>query len=819
MAEFQFDPESAKPVAQFDPDSARPVSIGREFARGVSSGVDAVQQGLYGLTALAGHATGLKGVEDWGREGVVRNEQEMQATAPAVGRIEDIGGVHDAALWASHGLGQLAPFMLSSLAGGGVGGIAGRAAGAAAARGVVSKAAAEGVIREAAKRGAIAGAGATSIGQETGSITADQISDNGNIDALKAVGYGIPAGLLDVVPESRLISKFTSGGKKTGLLRDVATQFGMEASTEAAQTGLERAGAGKEVFSPEGRSEMLNAAALGGLGGGIITAAAHPFQRDAVQPDEAPPPALPAPNQTVQRMGEGNTPSDLVQAQATAAAASHAEQVYAERAAEEQRLAAFAANGPISAAAATAMGNGAAAQSTAQRMEELAPESDPLALPAPVDEREKAQQKTLDTFLSQVTPEPLAEAQQAAQAFAADGLETVVVPHPSGGFVAAPASFVGPAVRRQFEGIQSAGRLPAPDAARPGVFAVDSAGTAQRTTYDQNPVAQRNAFTEMRRENDQPAPRGAEPGPARKIPNQIPIKNAKQAQKLAARATAAQGVEFEVVPHPLSSSKFAIAPVVQAPAIEGEVTDRQVDVGQQAPAVAGITQAEQPPAAPTVVDIKANAAATSLHNDLPQPTQKQTLAGNYKKGHLTGADHPLLKGLGVTIENPKGSVRVAADGSWASTTPHHYGYVKGTLGNDGDPIDVTLGDGSKAFVIEQVDPKTGKLDEHKVMAGFESAQEAEQAYRDAYPADWKGFGSIIEVGDNAGLRRWLENNDARAPSPDLSAEAIETITIDTPVEIEETGETVVIKQGARDALVDSRSRVRMLEQLLRCVSK
>lgn len=841
-----------------DPEFGKPSTIVGELTKGIASGVDSMQGGLYGLAGAFGKSIGSQPIEDYGRAGVISNAREAAKNAPAVGSIEDIGGVHDAALWAAHGLGSMAPYAASTIPMA-IGGAAAAPAAAGAGLALAGRAALSAAGRASAQRiGATAAAGLGSIGQETGSIVSDQITNDGKNDGEispgRALAFGVPAGLLDVLPEGRVIGKFLGGkagkllrnsGQNDGVMVDVLKQAGMEGLTEAGQTILERGGANKDMLSAEAGMEALNAGALGVVGGGVIGGASRMLQpgerapaaapeadplTQALDPGAttAPPPqapgqlALPAPaekglvrNEVPEPMGEAG-PIGTLQQQQHQNAVEHANAVQAARAAEEERrLAAFAANGPISAAAATAMGNGAAAQATAQRMEELAPEADPLALPAPVDEQEKAQQQTLDIFLSRVAPMPLAEAQRDAQAFAVDGLETLVVPHPSGGFVAVPASFVGPAARRQFEGIQRAGRLPSPDSAQPGTLTVDAAGVARPTTYDENPVAQRNAFAEMRQENDQPVERGAEPGPGRKIPHQIPIKTAKQAQKLAARATAAQGIEYEVVPHPLSSSKFAIAPVVQAPAIEGEVVDRQVS----AEAVQVAPQ-EAPQAAPQVgssIDAKANEAATSLHNDRPQPTQKQVLAGNYKKAHLTGADHPLLKGLGATIENPKDSVRVDANGKWASVTPHHYGYIKGTLGNDGDPIDVTIGEGTKAYVIEQLDPKTGKFDEHKVMAGFETAQEAEDAYRAAYPADWQGFGSIVELGDNAGLRRWLENNDARAPSPNLSADAIENITIDTPVEIEETGETVVIKQGARDALVESRSRVRKLEQLLKCL--
>ena len=58
---------------------------------------------------------------------------------------------------------------------------------------------------------------------------------------------------------------------------------------------------------------------------------------------------------------------------------------------------------------------------------------------------------------------------------------------------------------------------------------------------------------------------------------------------------------------------------------------------------------------------------------------------------------------------------------------NHYGYVKRSLGADGDQVDVFLGNNPSAnhvYVINQNDPKTGKFDEHKVMLGFDSFESA-----------------------------------------------------------------------------------------------
>jgi hypothetical protein len=115
--------------------------------------------------------------------------------------------------------------------------------------------------------------------------------------------------------------------------------------------------------------------------------------------------------------------------------------------------------------------------------------------------------------------------------------------------------------------------------------------------------------------------------------------------------------------------------------------------GVPAQAAKGLSQVDQgniaaggAAAAASVVDQKAHAAATSLNNDLPPPSEAQKQAGNYKMGHLK------VGGVAITVENPDGSQRTWKNedtGEAGPSTIHdHYGYMKNTVGADGDHIDV-----------------------------------------------------------------------------------------------------------------------------------
>ncbi|WP_462375800.1 LPD38 domain-containing protein [Segatella buccae] len=154
------------------------------------------------------------------------------------------------------------------------------------------------------------------------------------------------------------------------------------------------------------------------------------------------------------------------------------------------------------------------------------------------------------------------------------------------------------------------------------------------------------------------------------------------------------------------------------------------------------------------------------------PTEGQKEAGNYKKGHVT------VDGLDVTIEQPKGSVRRGkdADGKeWESEMHNTYGYIKGTEGVDGDHIDIYLSENPASghvFVIDQVNPKTGEFDEHKVMYGFPDAESAKQAYLSNYEDGWQGLGSITEVSKND-FKKWIDSSK-RKTKPFAEYAAVKT---------------------------------------------
>lgn len=138
------------------------------------------------------------------------------------------------------------------------------------------------------------------------------------------------------------------------------------------------------------------------------------------------------------------------------------------------------------------------------------------------------------------------------------------------------------------------------------------------------------------------------------------------------------------------------------------------------------------------------------------PSEAQKEAGNYKKGHVK------INGFDVSIEQPVGSVRSGKDASgkeWSQVMNNTYGYIRGTESVDGDHIDVFLGpdmNSDMVYVVDQVNTD-GSFDEHKVMMGFSSLEDARSAYLSNYEEGWQGLGNITGVALDE-FKKWIDSS-------------------------------------------------------------
>jgi hypothetical protein len=325
-----------------------------EFKGAFGAAVDDLSASGYALGALAAHgarAIGIPGA-DSARNKLLElmREQEEEAAEyrPSVGSYKDISSEHfleDAARFATYGLGTVGPSILQAAGSGIAGAAAGAAVGSSATPGagtavgavggallglaekklaqkVLSKLIAQGVKNETLERvakalpreaieaeakrlamtmGSQAALAASSIGAETGSIYGDNPEAPGS-----AIVGGVAAGLLDVIPEAYILSRFFKPGEAIGEVaargaRAYAKRFATEAaktiplegSTEAAQTLIEIAagkyGRGEDAFSftRDDYEHALNAGIIGTIGGAAMAPAsafANPAARQSTIP-------------------------------------------------------------------------------------------------------------------------------------------------------------------------------------------------------------------------------------------------------------------------------------------------------------------------------------------------------------------------------------------------------------------------------------------------------------------------------------------------------------------------------------------------------
>lgn len=145
---------------------------------------------------------------------------------------------------------------------------------------------------------------------------------------------------------------------------------------------------------------------------------------------------------------------------------------------------------------------------------------------------------------------------------------------------------------------------------------------------------------------------------------------------------------------------------------------------------------------------------------LPNPTEAQKKAGNYRKGHIS------FQGLPITLESMKGQTRSGTDPNgqkWSVKLPYDYGYIKRTEGADGDHVDVCIGPdhtSDHVFLVDQHDKNTGKFDEHKVMLGYRTKEAAVAAYCNGF-SDGKGpdrMKAVVRL-SMPEFKTWLKKHD------------------------------------------------------------
>ena len=218
-------------------------------------------------------------------------------------------------------------------------------------------------------------------------------------------------------------------------------------------------------------------------------------------------------------------------------------------------------------------------------------------------------------------------------------------------------------------------------------------------------------------------------------------------------------------------------------------------------------------------EVSASSAETPLSDAISaaeaetdqNPTDGQKEAGNYKKGHVQ------VGTFDITIENPKGSVRKGKDANgkeWESKMNNTYGYFRGTEGVDGDHIDVFLSndidgwDGRKVFVVDQYNPD-GSFDEHKVMLGFNDADDAKSDYLANYEKGWEN-GRRIDVSavNLEDFEKWIASSKRKTkPFGEYSSVKKETVGNSFDDFVRDSGGEVIPNGVTRSNVINFAERV------------
>jgi len=258
-----------------------------EFQKGVQRAGNGLQADLYGAASLAGSMIGNEQLQQFGDQGYDRNNQEAAAPELA-GRVEsiyDVNNLTDVMDWALGGLGSLVPTAATMLAGGVMGGAIGR-----------------GFAQTNRSRGLAigAGVGATipNAGMQAGGIFKEIEQESGIEAPGTALGAGIAAGGIDLLSPLSLLRKTGGRTRLSNIGQKAALTSAVEGGTEVIQESIalgarDFADPNYDALAPENRDantrRLVEAGALGALGGGVMGGAGGAFSRRSTEaPSENP---------------------------------------------------------------------------------------------------------------------------------------------------------------------------------------------------------------------------------------------------------------------------------------------------------------------------------------------------------------------------------------------------------------------------------------------------------------------------------------------------------------------------------------------------
>lgn len=142
-----------------------------------------------------------------------------------------------------------------------------------------------------------------------------------------------------------------------------------------------------------------------------------------------------------------------------------------------------------------------------------------------------------------------------------------------------------------------------------------------------------------------------------------------------------------------------------------------------------------------------------VKNQAPQDGSIPIASTNYDRRSTRQLQGRMeFQGLPISVETRRGAYRLwkdSHDGSEGLTRMKlPYGYIRGTLGVDGDAVDVFVGPylyAPNAYIVTTLAPPDfRKVDEQKVFLGLQTEAEAKRMFRVHYD-DSRFFSSIITM--------------------------------------------------------------------------
>ncbi|QDP56813.1 MAG: hypothetical protein Unbinned400contig1000_32 [Prokaryotic dsDNA virus sp.] len=257
---------------------------------------------------------GAQGARDWLIKSAIesRDDAASERLRGKVQRLEDIDSAMDVGTFVLNAFGEQFPNILLMFATGGIAGAIGKTVAQKAAVHAAGKLAGREALRKGGKKaiegvrameelyartGALAGAGAVSVGLETGTIGVDIAQETGQFRPGVAMSFGSVAGAIDALPFAPLFKKLgVMKPAKEFILKDFVDrkvlktfvkggtrQFFYEGPTEVAQSLIENAAlkyvdSDHTIFEGHGM-ELLNAFTIGGIVGGMTGGAVEVASR------------------------------------------------------------------------------------------------------------------------------------------------------------------------------------------------------------------------------------------------------------------------------------------------------------------------------------------------------------------------------------------------------------------------------------------------------------------------------------------------------------------------------------------------------------